>query len=281
MARERPEFLTVNFNGAWLGLELSTDSRFTIPLLDKLIPDGIEAGTVFNVEFDPDSQWLAVATTIGARYLQTGGRVGYVSAMRPPEAVKKDLAKLDIDVSAAIAERRLNVDDWYTATLTGGRITTEQEKTGLLEPIDGGTRVRSIKVADLSVEWLRLSKEGPRPFDVIETWPPGALTIFDSLTEVTRFNEENSYLEYAITRGWTNERKAKRIRIGGVARGVQAESFYKRLEGASDGIIDLRVMERDDEAKNFLRVRSLKGQPHDARWHEIELKPNGETMLVS
>jgi len=258
---------------------LSSESRFTVPLLDKLIPDGIEAGTVFNVEYDPDSQWLAVATTIGARYLQAGGRVGFVSVMRPPEAVKKNLAKLGIDVAAAIAERRLNVDDWYTATLTGGRIA-EQEKAALIEPIEGGNRLRSIKVADLSVEWLRLSKQGPLPFDVIETWPPGGLTIFDSVTEVTRFNEENSYLEYAITRGFTNERKAKRIRIGGAARGVQEESFYKRLEGASDGIIDLRVMERDDEAKNFLRVRTLRGQPHDARWHEIGIKPNGEAILV-
>lgn len=260
---------------------MSSESRFTIPLLDKLIPDGIEAGTVFNVEYDPDSQWLAIAATMGARYLQAGGSVGYVSVMRPPEAVKKDLTRLGIDVAAAIKERRLNVDDWYTATLTGGRITTEQEKTALMEPIDGGMRLRSIKVADLSVEWLKLSKHGPLPFDVIETWPPGALSIFDSLTEVTRFNEENSYLEYAITRGWTNERKAKRIRIGGVARGVQAESFYKRLEGASDGIIDLRVMERDDEVKNFLRVRSLKGQSHDSRWHLIEIKSNGEAVLSS
>ena len=257
---------------------MSFDSRFTIPLLDKLVPDGIEAGTV---EYDPDSQWLAVATTIGAKYLQTGGRAGFVSVMRPPEAVKKSLTKLGIDVPAAIAERRLTVDDWYTATLTGGRITSEEKGGQLLEPIEGGTRPRSIKVADLSVEWLRLSKQGPLPYDVVETWPPGGLTIFDSLTEVTRFNDENSYLEYAITRGWANERKAKRIRIGGAARGVQAESFYKRLEGASDGIMDLRVMERNDEIKNFLRLRSLKGQPHDTKWHEIEIKPTGEAVLLT
>jgi hypothetical protein len=75
MTRERPEFLTVNFNAVWLGLELSADSHFNIPLLDQLIPDGIEAGTIFTAEFDPDSQWLAVATTIAARYLQAAGRV--------------------------------------------------------------------------------------------------------------------------------------------------------------------------------------------------------------
>lgn len=37
------------------------------------------------------------------------------------------------------------------------------------------------------------------------------------------------------------------------------------LSSAFDGIIELRVMERDDEIKNLLRIRSLKDQPHDAR----------------
>jgi hypothetical protein len=128
---------------------------------------------------------------------------------------------LGIDVPTAIKERLLNVDDWYTAT--------EQEKTTLEEPIEGGTRLRSLKIADLSVEWLGLSKQGPQPYDVVETSPPGALTIVDSHSEIMRFNEENP--------GLPNERKAKRIRIGGIARGVQTESFYKRK--ASDGIIDV------------------------------------------
>ena len=259
---------------------MSTDNRFTIPLLDKLIPDGIEAGTVFNVEFDPDSQWLAIATTIAATYLQSGGRVAYVSVTRPPEAVRRNLTKLGVDVTAAIKEQHLTVDDWYTATLTGERIVTEQEKTVFLEPIEGGMRLRSLKVADISVEWLQLSKYGPRPYDVAETWPPGALTIVDAHSELMRFNEENAYLEMVISRSLPNERKAKRIRIGAAVRGVHSESFYNRLESASDGIIDIRVMERDDETKNLLRVRSLKGQPHDSRWHEIEIRPNGEAVIL-
>jgi len=58
------------------------------------------------------------------------------------------------------------------------------------------------------------------------------------------------------------------------------QSFYNQLEGAVDGVIELRVMERDQEWKNLLCIRSLKGQPHDARWHEIEIKPNGEAALA-
>ena len=258
---------------------LSSESHFTVPLLSQLVPDGLEPGTVFTVEFDPDSQWLAVATTIAAKYLQASGRVSCVSVTRSPENVRKHLAKLGVNVAEAIKEQRLTVDDWYSATLSGGRIPGDFEKATFAEPIEGGERVRSLKISELSVEWLRLAKEGPRSYDIAESWPPGALTIVDSHSPLLRFNDENAYLEFVTTRAYPNERRARRIRIGGIVRGVQSDSFYRRLEDASDGIIDLRVVERDDEAKNVLRLRSLKGQPHDARWHEIEIKPNGEANL--
>lgn len=260
---------------------MSSADRVNIPLFAQLIPDGVKLGTIFTVEFDPSSQWLAVTTTITAMYLQANRRVSYVSMTRPPEAVKESLAALGVDVLATTKEGRLNIDDWYTATLTGGRIDTQPGKTSLFEPIEGGDRLRSLKVADLSVEWLKTTKYGPQAGDVIESWPPGALAIADSYSEGLRFNEENPYLEWVISRSWPNERRARRIHFAGIARGIHAESFYSRLEGASDGTIDLQVMERGDEAKNLLRVRSLKGQPHDTHWHEIEVKSNGQAVLVS
>lgn len=236
---------------------------------------------IFAVEFDPDSQWLAVATTIAAKYLQAGGRVAYIAASRPPEAVKENLSALGVDVPAAIIARHLNIDDWYTATLTGGRIDAGPGKASLYEPIEGGSRLRSLKVGDLSIEWLRASKQGWSADDVIESWPPGALSISESASLIMRFNDENAVLDYVISRGYPNERRAKRIYLAGVARGVHSESFYKRHEEDCDGIIDLRVMERDDEVKTLLRVRSLKGQPHDARWHDIRINPNGEAVLTA
>ncbi len=256
---------------------MPSDTPVSIHILTGLIPDGVKPGTQFIVEFDPESQWLAVAATIAAGYLRTGGRVAYVTNLRSPETVKENLLALGVDVSAATSEGRFNLDDWYSATLSGGRL--EGGGPSMFEPIEGGLRVRSLKVADLSVKWLKDMKQGFEPSDVIETWPPGALGVSESMSEDLRFNEEKPYLEFVITRGLPNNRRGKRINLHGVVRDVHTESFYKRLEGAVDGVIDLRVMERDEEAKNLLRVRSLKGQPHDARWHEIEIKPNGEAIL--
>ena len=258
---------------------MSSPDRVSIPLLSQLIPEGLRPGTIFAVEFDPDSQWLALTATIAAKYLQIGQRVTYVTSTRPPESVKDHLANLGVNVPAAIRDHSLVIDDWYTATLSGGRIDSEPGQTSIIESIDGGFRIRSLKVADLSVEWLKSSKQGWQPHDIAETWPPGALGVADSGSEMLRFNEEKAVLEWLMTRGWPNERKAKRIILWGVSRGTHTESFYKRLEGSTDGVIDVQVMERDGEAKNFLRIRSLKNQPSDGRWHEIEVKSNGEAGL--
>lgn len=259
---------------------MSSGDRVSIPLFAELIPDGVRAGTEFIVEFDPSSQWIAVATTITAKYLQAGGRVAYVTTTRSREAAKEGLSNLGVNVSVAIKEGRLTIDDWYTATLTGGRIDTEPGKAYLAEPVEGGLRMRSLKVADLSVEWLKASKDGWQSQDVAETWAPGALGIFESNTEILRFNEENPFVEFYLSRVLPNERRARRIGFAGLATGIHSQTLYKRLENAVDGIVEVTVMERDGEAQDFLRVRSLKGQPRDARWHRIEIKPNGEATLV-
>ena len=258
---------------------MRSDNPVSIPLLTSLIPDGVKPGTLFLVEFDPESQWLAVAATIAAGYLRAGGRVGYMAQLRSPETVRENLVALGVDVSAATSEGRFTVDDWYSATLTGGRLGGEGPS--VVEPIEGGIRMRSLKVADLSVQWLKDMKQGFEPSGVFEAWPPGALEILESGSQILRFNEEKPYLEWLISRDHPNVRRAKRISIDGILRGVRTESFYKELESDFDGVIELRVMERDEEWKNFLCIRSLKGQPHDARWHEIQIKRNGEAALVT
>ena len=88
------------------------------------------------------------------------------------------------------------------------------------------------------------------------------------------------FLEWMETRDLQLNRNLGRILIIGMCRGVHSEYFYKSLEGMFDGLVEVRALERGDEIKNALRVRNLKGQPHDSRWHEISLDSNGEARLV-
>lgn len=261
--------------------KLALHERVAIPLLEKLIPGGVRPGTMLLVEFDPASQWLTIATNIAARFLMDGGRVTYMACNRPLEDVRFGLEALGVDAKREFKEAKLVIDDWYSAGLSGGRLSSSDSEHGWVEPIEGGGRMRSLKVADLSVQWLKDTKQGFQPWDVAETWPPGALGMFESLSEPLRFNDENAFAEWMIGRAIPNERRAKRITFHGIATGIHSEPFYRRMENASDGIIEMKVLERDNEAVDCLRVKSLKGQPRDARWHEIEIKPNGEAILSS
>ena len=258
---------------------MPSDNPVSIPILTELIPDGVKPETLFVVEFDPASQWLAVARTITAGYLRAGGHVSYTAMLGSPETVRERLLALGVDVSAAIREGRLSVDDFYSATLSGGRL--DGGEPSIIERIEGGYRIRSLKVADLSVEWLRDMRHGSESMADFENWPPGALTISESWSQMLRFNEEKPFLEWMISREHPTARRAKRVDFAGFVRGVHTESFYNQVETAYDGVIDLRVMERGEGWKNFLSIRSLKGQPHDARWHEIQVKRNGEAALVT
>ena len=75
------------------------------------------------------------------------------------------------------------------------------------------------------------------------------------------------------------QRDLGRVNLHGFGRGLHSDWFYRRLENAADGLVEVRVMERDDKLGTFLRVSSLKGQQHDAGWHRVEVKPNGEALV--
>jgi len=265
---------------ASLRTPLASDTYVNIPLLAELVPDGIKIATVIAVEFDPDSQWFAVAASITATSLMSDGHIGYAAMARPVNDIRRDLSNLGIDVSMAVKDERLFIDDWHTATLTGGRLISVTEP----ESYADGIRMHSLRVADFSAEQLK-GWRGDAKHRVVfagrENWPSGWLLVSDSFSVLTRFNEDRPFLEFLETRENQDARLMKRINLEGFVRGIHSESFYKRVEAASDGIIDIRVIEQDGVPKNFLRLRSLKGQPHDARWHEIQIKRNGEATLVT
>jgi len=251
------------------------------PLLGGLVPDGIEQGTLLGVEFDPESHWFAVAITIAAGYVRKGFQVGYDSQARPRETVIKDFENLGVNVSEYMKSGSLWVDDWYSATLGGGRIESSNDRSGpLFEPIDGGVRLRSLKVADLSVEWLKQTK-GEIDYRDDERTPPGSLIVAESISPSLRFNDEKTYLEWVETRVSVTSRRSGWISLVGILRGVHSDYFYRRAENILDGVIEVRVLERDDQAKNFLRIRGLRGKRYDGHWHEIQIRGGGEAVLVN
>lgn len=249
------------------------------------MPGGIRPGTALAVEFDPDSQWLALATSIATKTVLNGGFVLYCAMARPVEEALRDLSALGIDVPKSFREGMLHVDDFYSATLSGGRLLSNVPH----EPYEYGIR-HSLSVADFSIAQAKaqkdLSEGRPEPLKSVRPGrdfgaKPGSLLIMDSLSVMLRFNEERPFLEWLETREHRAVRRDLRINFEAFVRGLHSESFYKRVEASCDGVIDVRTQEENGVLKNVLRLRVLKGQPHDTRWHEIEIKPNGEAALIS
>ncbi len=214
---------------------------------------------------------------MAAKRLLENQYVAYLVMARPMDNVLQDLSALGVNVSEAFKNGCLNLLDWYSATLTGGRVGTGGRDEGVFEQIEGGRRVRSLKVADLSLHFLKLAKQSP---EIYEKQRPGDLVLMESCSSQMRFNEEKAYVEWMESRVNPQERRWKNITFQGFVRGVHAEWVYRRMEADWDGVIDIRVMDEGGAAKSFLRIRSLKGQPYDGRWHEIEVKPNGEAVLA-
>ena len=255
-----------------IGNPLSSPERFTIPLLSKLIPTGLKFSTMLGVEFDPESQWAAVAATITAQRISDGSVVEYLAMARPREEVREHLTSIGVDVKTSEEAELLFVDDWYTSSLG-----FEHAPSQAIVWADKYNRAHSLKVADLSVDFLMAAKEK----NPDEMGQPGLLVIPESMSVLMLFNDEKVFLEWLENRFLPWEKACKRVGLFGFVCGIHSESFYKRVENAVDGVIDLKVMERDDKVKSFLRVRSLKNQPCDTKWHEIEVKPNGEAFLSS
>ncbi len=228
------------------------------------------------VEFDPVSQWFAVATSIVANWVRGGRRAGWAAMARPREEIRSDLARFGLNVLERERANMLLVDDWHSATLG---LETAAGVAGERVEGEGGpyNRMQSLKVSDWSVHWLKMVKEGLR--DVGDDWPPGALTMADSISPALRFNEEKPYLEWVENRVNPWQRRQRGVTFQGVVSGIHSDLFYKRMENAADGVIDVKVIEREEQAKSYLRIRGLKGQTCDTRWHEIQIKPNGEAVL--
>jgi hypothetical protein len=211
--------------------------------------------------------------TIIGIFLKSKNHASYVCQVHSPSSVKENLSAIGVEVEQAIESDLLDLDDFYSATLTGGRLEnagSEPERTR------EGIRFHSLRVQELSLAFLKTSKGASERTAVVNAWPPGSLVVDECLSSLARFNEEKPLLEWYESRVCPELRRVRRITIVGLSRGIHSDWFYNRFEGFSDG-----VREHEEDIKNFLRVRNLRGQPHDSRWHEIEIKENGKAILIS
>ncbi len=225
-----------------------------IPLIEDLTNGPIPSGSNLLVEYDPASQWYIASITIAAGWLKSGGSVGYNVAAQPPENIRTQLKRLDVDAEELEGNGRLVINDWYTGTL--GRKSKEKYAWD------------SLKVADINIEIAKMRMGGP-PL-------PDYLRVVDNYSTLARFNEEKAWVEHALTRSFPSATIIQSTEILGIIKGLHGDWAYKNLEAAADGIVDFKLEERSDETQNHIRIRSIRNIQFDSRWHLLNIGENFE-----
>ncbi len=231
-----------------------------IPLFEDLTTGPIPLGSQLLVEYDPASQWFNASLTITAGWLKSGGSAEYATFAQPPEDLRSQFKRLGLNCEELEQEEKLAITDNYAATL--GQKTKEKHF------------LPSLKVADLSIEWSKAFMAG--------TWEPpapGYLIISDDESTFARFNDEKAWVELELTRYIPGMRMRKVTAIAGVMMGIHSEWAYKRLEGASDGIIDFKLEEREGRTRNIMRIRNMRNVGFDSQWHPLRVAENFEVTL--
>jgi KaiC/GvpD/RAD55 family RecA-like ATPase len=62
-------------------------------------------------------------------------------------------------------------------------------------------------------------------------------------------------------------------------KGVHSDWAYKQLEGAHDGVIDVRVEEMSGQWRNLISIKTLRDVGFDGQWHQLKVGENLEVSL--
>ena len=228
-----------------------------IPLIEDLTTGPIPPGSNLLIEFDPASQWYNACLSIAAGWLRQGGKISYNTYTEAPNDVRSKLRRLGVDVELIEKKGGLRIWDWYTLTL--GLKSVEKYS------------FESLKVNDLNI-WFskQIMRDPPDP-----NW----LRLVDNMSPLSRFNDERSWLEFTLTRGFPSSKMRKSTNLVSFVRGLHGDHVYKQLEAAVDGVIEFTVDEVEGETRTMIRIRNMRDVVFDSRRHRLRFRDNFEAAL--
>ena len=103
---------------------------------------------------------------------------------------------------------------------------------------------------------------------------PLRFRVTDDISTQARFNDEKSWVELQLTRGFPLASINKSTSVHGLMKGVHSDWVYSRFEAANDGILDVKVEEFEGEVRNRLRIRTMRNVGFDSHWHTLKINEN-------
>lgn len=230
-----------------------------IAFIEDLLGETLPAGSNLLVEYDAGSQWYRASLNIAREWLRAGGEVGYNVAAQRPDNLRSQLEKLGLNVKELEMAGKLEIWDWYSATI--GQKTKE--------PLVGAS---TLKASELSIA---IAQDELKPAMAGETYPE-YLRIWDNCSVMARFNEDRAWVEFIVTRVFPSASHSKSNLIIGVTRGIHSDSVYRQLEDAADGIIDFKLEDVGEGTRDVFRIRSMRNVACDRRWYPLKIGQNLE-----
>jgi KaiC/GvpD/RAD55 family RecA-like ATPase len=194
---------------------------------------------------------------MAADWLMSGGSVMYGTFAQNPDDVRAKLTALGLNVAELEKSENLGILDCYTVTL--GRKSKEKNAWN------------SLKIADLSIYFSQEEMSAPPE--------PEHMVITDDESTIARFNDEKAWVELELTRMIPAMRSRQMTSIGGIMKAIHSDWVYKRLEAASDGVIDFKLDDASDPPRNLMRIRSMRDLHFDGKWHELRVGEHSEVTL--
>jgi KaiC/GvpD/RAD55 family RecA-like ATPase len=220
----------------------TSETTVDVPVLSEMFGP-ISRGRVIVALYDPDSQYNPLFVNISAEHLRSGGDLLYLGSARPPNEIRQQFSELGVDIAEYEARDNAVLFDAYSAQM--GIKSSEKYQT------------RTSNLNELSIT---ISESAPQ-------WPAGTLVIVESYSHMA-LNQEKVFAKFwqRVAGRWRNQ---SAIMIVGLAVDLHSQEFYQEMKLVSDGVFEVKLMERGGEIINTLRARSMKGQNSDTRWRQI------------
>jgi hypothetical protein len=84
---------------------------FVLPFLRRVIPQGLDYGATYLVEFDAPSLWYEASLSMTADALRNGIRTDYHTFTHSPTDVRRALRRLGLDLDALEADDTFRIWD--------------------------------------------------------------------------------------------------------------------------------------------------------------------------
>jgi class 3 adenylate cyclase/TolB-like protein/pimeloyl-ACP methyl ester carboxylesterase/Tfp pilus assembly protein PilF len=235
-----------------------------LPLFNETVPGGLRFGTNYLVEFEPRSLWFETSLTLCAQALRMGMKVDYHTFTHVPADIRASLKKLGLDVKTLEENDTLRMVDSYTI------------QTGIGEPEKAvGYTVDTSSVS--MDDWTRADIEDAG--EPVRESDKQRFHIDDDTSILVQFNGEAKVVAHFRTQTVPFARRREMSSLHSVLRGVFSESFYAQFESFCDGIFEFKSEDSARGLVHSMRVRAMRGAPHDSSWKRIRLLDTGEVTL--